>query len=106
VSDETDERSTETIQADILETREQLGDTVAALGHKSDVKGRAEDRISETRERVTGAAQDAAAKAQEAMPAAAQDGMERARAFVRSRPVEVSAAIGFLAGLAIGRRRR
>lgn len=106
MTDVPDERSTETIQADILETREQLGDTVAALGHKSDVKGRAEERITETRERVTGAGKDAAAKAQQAMPTSAQDGMEKAREFVRRRPVEVSAAVGFLAGLAIGRRRR
>ena len=82
------------------------GDTAAALGYKSDVKGRAEDRISETKERLTGAAGDAAAKAQQAMPDSARDGADRARQFVREQPVAVAAAAGFVVGLLLGRRRR
>ena len=100
------ERSPETIQEDIAETREQLGDTVAALGYKSDVKGRAEDRISETKERLSDAAGDAAAKAQQAMPASARDGADRAREFVQRRPVAVAAVTAFVVGMLLGRRRR
>jgi ElaB/YqjD/DUF883 family membrane-anchored ribosome-binding protein len=100
------ERSPETIQEDIAETREQLGDTVAALGYKSDVKGRAEERFADTKERLTDAAGDAAAKAQQAMPSSARDGAEQAREFVRRHPLEVAAAVAFVAGLMLGRRRR
>ena len=99
------ERSPESIQEDIAETREQLGDTVAALGYKSDVKGRAEERIADTRERLGDAAGDAAAKAQQAMPASARDGADRAREFVQRRPVAVAAVAAFVAGVLIGRRR-
>jgi ElaB/YqjD/DUF883 family membrane-anchored ribosome-binding protein len=99
------ERSPETIQEDIAETREQLGDTVAALGYKSDVKGRAGERITETKERLGDAAGDAAAKAQQAMPASARDGVDRAREFVQQRPVAVATVAAFLAGMLVGRRR-
>lgn len=50
--------SPEAIRADIDETRAELGDTVEALAHKSDVKGRAEERIA-------GIKQDARAKAEQ-----------------------------------------
>ena len=39
-------RSPEQIQADIEQTREQVGDTVEALAAKTDVKARARDRAS------------------------------------------------------------
>ena len=41
------------IQADIERTRKELGDTVGALSAKLDVKGRAKDKVEETKERVT-----------------------------------------------------
>ena len=80
------ERDPETIQEDIRQTRDALGDTVAALGYKTDLKGRAEGRIAETTERISGTAGDAAALVQEAMPDSARDGADRAREVVRRRP--------------------
>ena len=99
------ERDPETIQEDILQTREELGDTAAALGYKSDVKARAGERVSETKERISGATQDAAAKAQEAMPSSARDGVEKARELVRQQPVAAAAVAAFVVGVLIGRRR-
>jgi Protein of unknown function (DUF3618) len=40
------------IQADVERTRKELGDTVGALSAKLDVKGRAKDKVEETKERV------------------------------------------------------
>ncbi len=40
------------LQADIEKTRHELGQTVEALAAKADVKGRVEDKVSETKDRV------------------------------------------------------
>ena len=103
------ERDPETIQADIAQTRDAIGDTVAALGYKTDVKGRAEERIAETKERISGAAEDAAARAQQAMPDAARDGADKARQLVRRQPVAIAAIAVALSALVVAlvvRRRR
>jgi len=100
------ERDPETIQDDIEQTREALGDTAAALGYKSDVKARAGDRVSETKERITGAAEDAAAKAHDAMPSSARDGAQKARDLVRQQPIAAAAVAAFVVGVVVGRRRR
>ena len=39
--------TTEDLRRDIEQTREELGDTAAALGAKADVKGRAKERANE-----------------------------------------------------------
>ena len=41
--------TTEELRRDIEQTREELGDTAAALGAKADVKGRAKERANEIR---------------------------------------------------------
>ena len=50
------------IREEIEQTRTEMGDTVEALGHKADVKGRAKDNIADKRdrlkERITGTAPD------------------------------------------------
>jgi hypothetical protein len=38
------------LRHDIEQTREELGDTAAALGAKADVKGRAKERVNEIKE--------------------------------------------------------
>ena len=45
----------EAIRDDIERTREDLGDTVAALAEKTDVKARARDKVTEVREALHGA---------------------------------------------------
>ncbi|MFA5707888.1 DUF3618 domain-containing protein [Mycolicibacterium sp.] len=41
------------IQADIEKTRDELGQTVSALAAKVDVKARAEEKVAETKDRIT-----------------------------------------------------
>ncbi len=102
------ERDPETIQEDIRQTRDALGDTVAALGYKTDLKGRAEERIAETKQRISGTAGDAAAVVQQAMPDSARDRADRARELVRRRPIATAAAAAFVVVVVIvaGWRRR
>jgi hypothetical protein len=98
-------RDPEAIQHDIRETRDALADTVEALEHKSDVKGRAEERIAETKERLGSAAEDMASKAQQAVPPPAWDGAMRARDELRRRPAVALALAALLLGLLLLRRR-
>lgn len=51
--------SVEEITEDIERTREEVGETVAALTDKLDVKGRAQQKAAETKERVADVAQTA-----------------------------------------------
>jgi gas vesicle protein len=44
------------IRADIERTRADMGDTVEAIGYKADVKSRAKDRITDTKENPLGLA--------------------------------------------------
>ena len=44
----------EAIRAGIEQTRAEMGDTVEALGYKADVKSRAKDKMTETKDRLTG----------------------------------------------------
>ena len=43
------------IREEIEQTRTEMGDTVEAIGYKTDVKSRARDKVSGVRERITGA---------------------------------------------------
>lgn len=45
-------RTPEEIRADIEHTREELGDTAAALASKADVKARAHEKVEETKASV------------------------------------------------------
>ena len=43
------------IRRDIEDTRERMGDTVDALGYKTDVKARAGDKVGAVKDKLTGA---------------------------------------------------
>ena len=101
----TEPRDPDTIQEDIRETRDALADTVEALEHKTDVKGRAEERIADTKERIGSAADDMASKAQQAVPPPAWDGAMRVRDEVRRRPAVAIGIAVVLLGLLLLRRR-
>jgi hypothetical protein len=56
-------RSPEEIRADIDRTRLELGDTVEALGKKTDVKGQAREKVDEIKQRVSSATPSSAHEA-------------------------------------------
>jgi ElaB/YqjD/DUF883 family membrane-anchored ribosome-binding protein len=87
------------IREEIEQTRTQMGDTVDALGHKADVKGRAKDNIADKRdrlkERITGTAPD---------PDEVKQGAKRAVGVAQENPIGLaigSVAVGFVAGMLV-----
>jgi ElaB/YqjD/DUF883 family membrane-anchored ribosome-binding protein len=122
---ETDkERTPEEIQAEIEETRRELGDTAAAVAEKADVKKHAKKKVSQAKAKATqkkdevaakasAAKEEAAAKAKAAAPASTQEGAQQATQYAqraneqishvaRENPVPTTAAAGFAAGLLVG----
>ncbi|QEC47906.1 DUF3618 domain-containing protein [Baekduia soli] len=92
------------IRRDIENTRERMGDTVDALGYKTDVKARARDsvtdRVGSVKERLVGV-RDAA---DDATPGVAdvKQGTRRAVGVAQENPLGLAigaVAVGFLAGM-------
>jgi ElaB/YqjD/DUF883 family membrane-anchored ribosome-binding protein len=87
------------IRQDIETTREQMGNTVEALGHKTDVTGRAKEAVSDKvgtlRSKVSGATPDTGDVKQ---------GARRAAGIAHENPLGLgiaAVAAGFLAGLLV-----
>jgi ElaB/YqjD/DUF883 family membrane-anchored ribosome-binding protein len=98
------EADVDDIEADIEQTRSELGETVQALQDKLDVKGRANEKVAEAKQAVADKAavtkQSVVEKA-DAVKHAATDNPQR------SVPVVAVVVIGALAvGILIWRRRR
>jgi Protein of unknown function (DUF3618) len=92
----------EELRQEIETTREELGDTVAALAAKADVKAQAKQKIDETKATVTGKKDELLGKAKEASPASASSAATSLSVQARQNPIPVAAAgafaFGFLAG--------
>jgi gas vesicle protein len=97
---------TERLKAQIEETREELGDTVAALARKTDVKAqakekvedakaRAKERVDEVKERAGAVKDDVAEKVQERTPEPVQARAQQAAEVARDnrRPIAIAAAV-------------
>ena len=85
----------EVIRADIERTRAEMGDTVEALGYKADVKSRAKDKITDTKDRLTGKVSDKTPDKQQ---------VRRAATTAQENPLGLAIggiAVGFLAGLLV-----
>jgi ElaB/YqjD/DUF883 family membrane-anchored ribosome-binding protein len=85
----------EAIRAGIEQTRAEMGDTVDALGYKADVKSRAKDKMTETKDRLTGKVSDATPDKQQ---------VKRAGGIAQENPLGLAvggAAVGFVVGLLV-----
>jgi ElaB/YqjD/DUF883 family membrane-anchored ribosome-binding protein len=83
------------IRKDIEDTRDRMGDTVDALGYKTDVKARAGDKVGALKDKVTGAAPSGDD---------VKDGAKQAAGLAQENPLGLAVgavAVGFLAGLLI-----
>lgn len=98
-----EQKTPEEVRREIEETRADLGDTAAALGAKSDVKGRAKGRIDEIKANVSGRKDELAGKASAAAPDGAGTAATQVRATVQSNPAPAAAAGALLVGFALGR---
>ena len=79
----TEEQRPEEIRAEIGETREELGDTVAAVAEKTDVKKQAKAKVD-----------DVKAQAKEAAPESPAEGVQQARTLAEQNPqLAIAAAV-------------
>ena len=116
LSEEPD-RTAQQIRQEIEQTRAELGDTVAALAAKTDVKGHAKQavdgaretvtgKVSEVKDNVTGKKDDFVSAAQAATPQSAGDAGHRVQAFIEQNPVALVAVGAFALGWLSGSRKR
>lgn len=94
------------IRHEVEHTREQMGETIDALGHKADVKGRTKERIGDTVDGVKEKMGMAGSRMSDASPDAAQvkQGARRAAGVAQENPLGLAVgamAAGFIAGMLI-----
>ena len=93
----------EQIRAEIEETRQELGDTIAALSAKTDVKARVKERVEETKANIADKREQITGKAREISPDGATAAASSATQAARSNPMPLAVAGAFMAGLLVGR---
>jgi ElaB/YqjD/DUF883 family membrane-anchored ribosome-binding protein len=113
---ETEQRSPKEIREDIEGTREDLGDTAAAVAEKADVKKQAKRKVTgakekasakveEVKQTATAKKEEVTDKAQEATPDSGRDAARQAQQFARENPIPLAIGGAFVAGYVIGRLR-
>jgi len=101
-ADEPD-KSPEELRQDIEQTREELGDTVEALAHKTDVKAQARERIDTIKETAQQKREEFVSKARSATPDSASSGAAQVKSRAQSNPLPFAIGGALLAGFLIGR---
>jgi ElaB/YqjD/DUF883 family membrane-anchored ribosome-binding protein len=91
-------RSPDEIRAEIEETREDLGETVAALAEKTDVKARAKEKVETAKEQAQSKVTDATEAAKQKLAAAPEP--------IRENPVPLLVGAGVAIGFAFWLLRR
>jgi ElaB/YqjD/DUF883 family membrane-anchored ribosome-binding protein len=98
------------IREEIEETRGELGDTVAAVAGKTDVKQQAQAKADELKSQAADKAEEAKArarevgeKAREAAPESATEGVHQAQHIAQENPVPLAIGAAFIAGVVVGR---
>ena len=94
-----EQRSPEEIEADIERTRRDLGDTVAAVAEKADVKTQAKLKVDEAKARVK-------EKVGSAKPESAGDGASKAGTFATEHQRELVIGGAVLVAFLLGRASR
>jgi ElaB/YqjD/DUF883 family membrane-anchored ribosome-binding protein len=93
----------EQLRADIERTRQDLGDTVAALAEKTDVKARARDKVAEVRQNVNQRRTELVGRARESSPDGASSAATQVRAKAQENPIHTAAIAAFVGGFLLGR---
>ena len=96
-------REPEDIRRDIESTRDELGDTVAALAEKTDVKARARKKVADVKQTVSHKRTALTQKARESSPDGASSAAATAKEKARENPLPVAVAGAFVVGLIVGR---
>jgi F0F1-type ATP synthase assembly protein I len=96
-------RGPEEIREDIEQTRDELGDTVAAMAEKTDVKQQAQAKAGELKEQASAKAKELSEKTKEVAPDSATEGAQQAQRLAKENPMPLALAGVFLAGVIVGR---
>ncbi len=91
------------IEREIERTREQLGETVEALAHKTDVKAQATQKIEHAKASASEKREQLLGKAKQALPDSAASAASQASQKARENPVSLAALGAFAAGFLAGR---
>ena len=91
------------IREDIDQTRDELGDTVAAMAEKTDVKQQAQAKAEELKAQAGAKAKELSDKAKEVAPESAEEGVQQAQRLAKENPVPMAIGGAFLAGMVFGR---
>jgi ElaB/YqjD/DUF883 family membrane-anchored ribosome-binding protein len=91
------------LRAEIEQTRRELGDTVAALAEKTDVKTRAKEKVTEVRHTVNEKRTALMGKARQTGPDAAGSAAVQVREKAQENPVPTAALAAFVGGFLFGR---
>ena len=94
------------LREDIAQRRGDLGDTVAALVEKTDVKTRAKEKVQGIKQTAVRKKNELAGDAQGASPDGAGVGAQRLVVFVRDNPAPAYATGALVIGYLLGRRGR
>jgi ElaB/YqjD/DUF883 family membrane-anchored ribosome-binding protein len=100
---ENETRDPEQIREEIEETRAELGDTVAAMAHKTDVKAQAKERLDQAKATVTEKKEEFVGKAKEASPDTAKSAATEVSQKARQNPIPVAVGGAFALGFLVGR---
>jgi hypothetical protein len=100
------ERSPEQIQAEIDQTRRDLGETVAAVAEKADVKSQARQRVDEAKQAVQAKRAELMGKARENTPDSAGAGIEQVTFTAQQNPLPLAIGGALVIGFLFGRRAR
>jgi ElaB/YqjD/DUF883 family membrane-anchored ribosome-binding protein len=92
----------EEVQRQIVETREELGDTVEALAQKANVKARTKKKVAEAQETVKAKVGVVQGKTSDATPDQAKRTAVQAADNVRERPLPAIAMGAFVSGVIVG----
>jgi hypothetical protein len=104
-----EEKAPDQIKEEIEETREELGDTIAAVAAKTDVKKQAQAKVDDVKAQATAKAEDAKAKAKEvgdkakAAAGSPPEGVQQAQALAKQNPKPLAVAGGLIAVLVLWR---
>jgi ElaB/YqjD/DUF883 family membrane-anchored ribosome-binding protein len=93
------------LRRQIAQTRRELGETVASIAEKADVKAQAKHRIDETKSSVAHKKDELVSRASQASPKTARTAAPSVIQAARENPIMLASLAAFGIGLLIGRAR-
>ena len=96
-------RDPDEIRREIEQTREELGETVAAVAEKADVKAQAKAKVDDVKGKVTGKKDEFTQKAKDAAPEGGGDAAAKAQSFAQQNKTALIIAGVLVGGFLLGR---